>query len=69
MYKGELDFLCETVAEVEYRMHILRLMKDSVTENALDTYNSCVEYLEILTPALQALYDLERRCLDETRIQ
>lgn len=61
MYKGELDFLYETILEFEYRLHILRLMRESVSsDNAQETYDSVVQSLEIIVPALNSVYVTEK---------
>lgn len=65
MYKGELDFVSETISELEYRMHILRLMRESVCDDAKETYDSVVSGLEIIVPALNCVYKKESEVLKE----
>lgn len=66
MYKSELNFLSETISEFEFRLHILRLMRESVSsDNAQETYASVIQYLEIIVPALNSVYKKEREVLKE----
>lgn len=70
MFKSELDFIYQTVGEFDYRLHILRLMRESVSSDAQETYDSVVQALEIIVPALNAVYTIERRCNEsETHLQ
>lgn len=66
MYKGELDFISETISEFEYRLHILRLMRGSVSsDNAQETYDSVIQSLEIIVPALNSVYYIEKEVFEE----
>lgn len=71
MYKGELDFISETISEFEYRLHILRLMRESVSlDKARETYDCVVQALEVIVPALNSVYVVEKEVFkNETHLQ